>query len=359
MELISVIVPVYNVEQYLDRCIDSIRNQTHKNLEIILVDDGSPDQSPQMCDAFSLEDSRIRVIHKENEGLGNARNSGLEIANGDYVTFVDSDDWISADHLQNLYCIAREHNADAVIGSNTRVRSDGTVLPRKRPSEETLFVGEEIVNNLILTLIGAAPDSRKDLQIESSSCMCLYRMDCIRKHSLRFLSERIVVGEDLFFNLDFYAQAERVVMVNELGYFYFENLNSITSKYDPKRTERTIRFYHALSEWIEHHTLTERVGHRLERTYLLKIRVAIRNIVCSELPFDKKLGEIRTILNHEITKKILTDYPIETLAPGLRVLAILMRLRSVFGVYCLMKFREGAEQHWLLSPMLKKCGINR
>ena len=92
MELISVIVPVYRVEKYLQRCVDSICAQTYDNLEIILVDDGSPDQCPRMCDALMQRDSRIKVIHKENGGLGFARNSGLDIASGVYVTFIDSDD---------------------------------------------------------------------------------------------------------------------------------------------------------------------------------------------------------------------------------------------------------------------------
>jgi len=93
-QLISVIVPVYIVEPYLDRCVQSIVNQTYKNLEIILVDDGSPDNSPAMCDAWAEKDSRIRVIHKENGGVSSARNAGLDMATGSYITFVDADDWL-------------------------------------------------------------------------------------------------------------------------------------------------------------------------------------------------------------------------------------------------------------------------
>ena len=103
MELISVIIPIYNAEPYLHRCIDSVRNQTHQNLEIILVDDGSTDRCPQICDELQMQDSRIQVIHKKNGGQGLARNSGLKIASGAYVTFVDSDDWISKNHIENLY----------------------------------------------------------------------------------------------------------------------------------------------------------------------------------------------------------------------------------------------------------------
>ena len=101
--LISVIVPVYKVEKYLERCVKSICAQTYQNLEIVLVDDGSPDQCGEMCDMFAKQDSRIRVVHKENGGLSDARNAGLDVMTGDYVGFVDSDDWIEPDMYQVLY----------------------------------------------------------------------------------------------------------------------------------------------------------------------------------------------------------------------------------------------------------------
>ena len=114
--LISVIVPVYKVEKYLHECVESIRNQTYRNLEILLVDDGSPDKSGEMCDALALEDSRIRVIHKENGGLSSARNAGLDVATGEYVSFVDSDDWITHDMYQRLLGLMQQHHAQIAAG---------------------------------------------------------------------------------------------------------------------------------------------------------------------------------------------------------------------------------------------------
>ena len=111
MDLVSIVVPVYNVEKYLERCVDSIRSQTYTNLEIILVDDGATDSSGQMCDDLAQKDERIKVVHKENQGLGLARNSGLQVATGVFVTFVDSDDWIHETHIANLYNAAKENDA--------------------------------------------------------------------------------------------------------------------------------------------------------------------------------------------------------------------------------------------------------
>ena len=100
--LVSVIVPIYNVEKYLEKCIESIVNQTYKNLEIILVDDGSQDNCPAMCDEWTQKDSRIKVIHKKNGGLSSARNAGLEVSNGEYISFVDSDDWLDENTFEEL-----------------------------------------------------------------------------------------------------------------------------------------------------------------------------------------------------------------------------------------------------------------
>ena len=111
-DLISVIIPVYNVEEYLDECVASVVAQTHRNLEIILVDDGSPDNCPAMCDAWAEQDSRVQVIHKENGGLSDARNAGIAIAKGDYLAFVDSDDWISPDMYASMLAALKREHAD-------------------------------------------------------------------------------------------------------------------------------------------------------------------------------------------------------------------------------------------------------
>lgn len=119
--LISVIVPVYNVEKYLDKCVDSIVNQTYKNLEIILVDDGSPDNCPKMCDDWARKDKRIRVIHKKNGGVSSARNLGINNANGECIGFVDSDDWIEKKYIQKLYETLIQEGADIALCGCNRV----------------------------------------------------------------------------------------------------------------------------------------------------------------------------------------------------------------------------------------------
>ena len=127
-ELISVIVPVYKVEKYLNRCVDSILNQTYTNLEVILVDDGSPDSCPAICDEYAKKDKRVKVIHKANGGLSDARNKGLDIAEGKYIAFVDSDDWVEDNYVQNMYNAITDNNADMVICNYQKVDENNVVF---------------------------------------------------------------------------------------------------------------------------------------------------------------------------------------------------------------------------------------
>ena len=142
---ISIIVPVYKVEQYLERCVNSLINQTYKNIEIILVDDGSPDQCPQMCDDYASEDSRIKVIHKKNGGLSDARNAGLRIATGEYVMYVDSDDYIELDSCEKLIKNAVD-NVDVVVGAYKEIRPTGVSFQQHTNlNENKIYTAKEYV----------------------------------------------------------------------------------------------------------------------------------------------------------------------------------------------------------------------
>lgn len=122
---VSIVVPVYKVEEYIDRCLDSLLNQTLKDIEIILVDDGSPDNCPKICDEYAQKDARVRVVHKQNEGLGYARNSGMEVAVGEYIAFVDSDDFVDIRMFEELYDVARGNDSDVVYCNIYKYYNEG------------------------------------------------------------------------------------------------------------------------------------------------------------------------------------------------------------------------------------------
>lgn len=163
-ELISVIVPVYNVSRYIDRCMTSLLKQTYENIEIILVDDGSPDDCGFKCDQYARTDSRVYVIHKKNAGLGMARNSGLDIAKGKYVAFIDSDDYVDEQMFERLYDRLKHEKADTCFCRYYDRTSDGQNLLAREVYKKSLYCEEEVWE-LLLGMIGNLPEEAGDVAL--------------------------------------------------------------------------------------------------------------------------------------------------------------------------------------------------
>ena len=216
--LISVIVPIYNVEAYLPRCLDSIVNQTYQNLEIILVDDGSPDNCGAICDEYASRDSRIRVIRKENGGVSSARNAGLDVMQGEYLTFVDPDDWLSLDAVQVLYDRLVEDGSDMAIGRHTDVYADGRENDGFcRWMTDCIFTPNEIF---------AALGDRQRFAVTSWSK--LYRRELFL--DLRY--PPISCGEDNWIYPYLIQKCRRVSSVDHLVYYYYQFEKSIMHVYN-------------------------------------------------------------------------------------------------------------------------------
>ncbi len=210
-DIVSIIVPIYNVEKYLERCVDSIRNQTYRNLEIILVDDGSPDNCGRMCDAFAGEDPRIRVIHKPNGGLSEARNAGLESATGEYVSFIDSDDFIHPEMIRDLYGRMQKHQADIVQCSFRSVTEDSIVDPG--PDNEKVLSNLEALRYLYTPFV-------VDYVM---ACNKLYRKALFG--TIRYPISKI--HEDEFTTYKLIFKAKRIVVTDKKYYHYYLSPNSI------------------------------------------------------------------------------------------------------------------------------------
>ena len=225
--------------------------------------------------------------------------------------------------------------------------------------EKRVYEGAELVQKLLLPLIGADEDFPQDVQINASSCMNLYKMDLIRDNQIQFVSERYAVGEDVFFNIDCFYFANRIAVTDETGYLYFENTNSISRKYNPKRFEWTLNYYLVSSERVRKYHLTDLAGHRVERSFLMKVRVAIRHIVFSDLVKRQKMQGIREIVSHGVVQRVLQEYPVEKTIRAMRLLMRLMQKQSVAGIYYLIKLREDAEKNKIMRAVLKRIGIGR
>ena len=212
--LVSVIVPVYNVEAYLGRCVDSILAQTYHNLEVILVDDGSKDNCDRICDDYAAKDIRVCVIHKENGGLSSARNAGIDIARGDFLEFVDSDDWIEPDAVESLLHTALEQNVELVIGGRWDVKAEtGEKILGLCPQRQEVVSGEEAVRRIF----------RWD-NCDSSACDKLFACRLFRQ--IRFPLG--VVCEDIPIMYKIVLDAGRVAMLDKPVYNYFHRSGSIS-----------------------------------------------------------------------------------------------------------------------------------
>ena len=227
MPLVSIIVPVYNTEKQLEKCVDSLLNQTLKDIEIILVDDGSPDNSPKICDDFKLKDSRIKVIHKENGGLSSARNAALDIAEGEYIGFVDSDDYVDTTMFEKLYSRVSKDNSDICLCSHYTVFGD-KVTPNELPFDCFVLHKEDITSKLICPLIGYS-DKASPKTFEGFVWRHIFRKKLIE--NTYFKSERTYFAEDVVFDFDVYRKANKVSILNECLYYYCVNPISLTNKY--------------------------------------------------------------------------------------------------------------------------------
>ena len=207
--IVTVIIPVYNVENYIRQCIESVLNQTHKQLEIILVDDGSKDSSGAICDEYSKKDNRIKVIHKENGGLSSARNTGIECATGKYMMFVDSDDFLEINSCEILYKEIEDKDTDYVIGNYIYTTYDGVKWEKPMFSVNSSF--EVTIDDY----------EKSFFVMNSTACNKIFKREFIEKHKLRFVEGAI--AEDAIFTTYCYTHTERGYYTNHIIYNYRQN----------------------------------------------------------------------------------------------------------------------------------------
>ncbi|MBA4686738.1 MAG: glycosyltransferase family 2 protein [Candidatus Galacturonibacter soehngenii] len=222
-ERISVIVPIYNVEDYMRRCVDSILNQTYSNMEIILIDDESPDNCPSICEEYKQIDNRIIVIHQKNAGLSGARNAGIEIASGEYLVFVDSDDYLAVDFIESLYQAIIETNSDIAMCKYEYVKGD-IMTQSHKPGESVVYSGIEMIENMY------SPDGAFFVVAWNK----LYKRKLFEH--IRYPQGRI--HEDEATTHQLYYEANKAVFVKRYLYGYFVGGESITrKKFNRKRLD--------------------------------------------------------------------------------------------------------------------------
>lgn len=342
---ISVILPVYNVAAYLERSMASLLAQTCSDREIILVDDGSTDGSGTLCDGYALRPD-VRVIHRENGGLGMARNSGIEAARGEYLLFLDPDDYFGPELLGNLLDAAERCGADLAIGGFTIVGPDGRTHPRPL-SPERVFRTPEEMSELVFHTVGAPPEEALDSQYGVSACGRLYRREVLQRGRLRFVSERQLISEDLIFNVDFMQWAGSAVVTADTSYFYCTNAESLSKRHREDRFAQDCALFLAVEERLARRYPEACYRLCLDRLLISRARydmiqeAAYRDLVDGSYPARERILEI--LENREL-RRALEHYPWRRLPRMQGIFAWFMKRRQAGVLLALIRLKR-----WFLS----------
>ena len=304
MHKVSVIVPVYNCENYLERCMNSLINQSLEDIEIIAVNDGSTDGSLDILTRYQQLDNRIKIIDKENTGVSDSRNKGIEASAGKYIAFVDSDDWIELNMLEDMYIKAEDTNSEVVICSYMREFGNHSKIKIMNLDEDIIYEGDRL-KELHRRIIGPLNEEFKEpesLDSLGSSCTKLYRSNIIKINKIKFVDlKEIGTAEDTLFNFELFNYIEKVVFINKPYYHYWkQNSKSVTSAYNKNLTNQWKNLFRYMDDIIKHYNLDENFSKALENRICVGV-LALGLHVC------KKNNNLTTINRFKNVKSILED----------------------------------------------------
>lgn len=325
--LISVIVPVYGAEKYLKKCVDSIISQLYEHIEIILVDDGSKDRGGAMCDEYAVLDKRVRVIHKENGGLMSAWIAGVNEASGDFLSFVDSDDWVEPEMLSELA-------ANLIFGCKQIIccnyvidRADGSSAFSKHGIIPGVYSGQNLREKIFDNILG-----NENRTISMSRCMKLISPELVR-NNLNYCDTRIKLGEDVNIMLPAILDSERIVVLSSSYYYhYFYNDISMVHKYDDELEDNINILIQIISNVMhdkECNHADEQIKKEIQYLFMLQIKNEFRNI-CSRKIIADKIKKLSA--NHNIDK-ISKEFPISVSDKGNKLLYRIIKKPTIFNIY--------------------------
>lgn len=326
---ISIVIPVYNVESYIERCLESVLNQSIKKIEIILVDDGSPDKCPEICDRYQREDTRIKVIHKANGGLASARNAGMQMAVGKYLFFLDSDDWLELDGLESLYQVAEEQQVDFVKYRAIRTGWPGLnenapcMVEPVRELREGYYSKEQIIKEVYPRLLAT---SQLTMGAVVGAWGALYRLDFLRKNHLAFYEE-VKFSEDLIFSANVVRAADSFYFVDKPGvYHYFYNTNSISKSFREGRWDSCkslIMFCEKDFSYVSEYDFKDEL-HYL-RWFCIMLALGERRFLTEQL---QKREYCKKLLNDPIIRKTKLKLKIMDVSWKQKIIMILVKCRA-------------------------------
>ena len=345
-KLVTIVIPVYNAEPYIERCVDSVINQTYKNLEIILVDDASSDNCPEICDKYARKDLRIKVIHKNNEGAGRARNTGIDNATGEYIFFFDSDDYVEPNTVEKCVQIAQETAADVVVFGHDSVTPNGDLICEFLPAApQKIFCGEEITQRFLPISLSPDPQSGEDWGIPLSLWNKMYSLELIRTCGWRFASERDVFSEDFYSITELYGYVHKLVVVEDIFYHYTVNPLSLSRTYRADRRYHKVKdFYdamHMLGEKMDLESVLEQPINIITFGFVIGI---MKQCVALDAPLKKRYREMRIIVRDQFLQELVrnTRYPAANLQKKLLYWSVKHKLVWLCFAFVVLKNKKNA-----------------
>lgn len=303
-EKITIVVPVYNTERYLNQCIQSIVRQSYKNLEILLIDDGSADQSLSICEKWEKSDDRIRVISTGHGGPGTARSEGIKRASGKYIYFLDSDDYVDAAAIGQMHKYAKKENAQIVIAGGYQIDQNGAVKKSFLPSihcDKYKDAGEMFLQSFLV------PEVKKRKQAEIGVILMsgiLYDMELFKNEDLKVIYPQNAASEDICFLMRMCKNAECIITIPVYAYYYRMNPTSITHMFTYDMNEKNKRFYKEAEKICGELGYGEETYRDLAYPYTSNVIGILKAIMALKLPKTKKTELIRRMISDAFSRKI-------------------------------------------------------
>lgn len=314
---VSIVVPIYNVEPYLRACVYSLLKQTLHDTEIVLVDDGSPDRSGQIADELSDQYENIKVVHQKNSGLGPARNTGIEHAVGEYIGFVDSDDWVEPDMFAGLYAAARCEHADIVFGGHKDMVNDVVNSVKPHPLAGKVLTKKQDILRVRENLFGHAPDDTVVEAFPMRVWTGIYRRAFLNENVLRF---KPILSEDTIFNLAAYQCAQVIAFTGGTAYCYrMDNQPSIMRSFSSKKLSQYTGFLDELFAIASEEPNSASCLLRARRMAIDYCRLYMGLVSASGLSWPKQIHEAKRLVGSEMFNKYCRQYPLDRLPQQQRI----------------------------------------
>lgn len=336
--LISIIVPVYNVEKFLSQCLDSLINQSYENIEIVLVNDESPDKSIEIIEKYAALDSRIKYITQKNTGLSGARNTGIEIASGEYLMFVDSDDWLNLETCSFLISKINEENYDVLFWSYAREYENASLKKNVLEADTKFYDNDsQKLHIRFFGLVECELQNPENADSIVTACMKLYKSSIIKDNKISFVDTKLIGTEDALFNCHYFYFVKKAFYAHQHFYHYRrDNLESLTSVNKPNLHHQWNTLFSLMADIIDKFNLDARYRIALNNRIALSIIGLGINEMNASYGLVRKFHNLKRVLKSDLHRKSYKDLTLKYFPLHWKLFFFFAKYNFTIGVFSLL-----------------------